>query len=162
MCQRVLPRTSFEERLPEGWFLSRLYKGNRILYYNNVKVASLADSFDIESKVNAIINNPPEAVQAALYQDGRMPAIELSSNIQKKLVKKGIIPYEFALNCLHSIESWLYKIIPARQNTTVNSTSTSVTVGTTRTVIVSTQHFYSCLPGTPEFVTHKENVLLLM
>lgn len=114
MCQRVLPRTSFEERLPEGWFLSRLYKGNRILYYNNVKVASLADSFDIESEVNEIINNPPEAVQAALYQDGRMPAIELSSNIQKKLVKKGIIPYEFALNCLHSIESWLYKIIPAR------------------------------------------------
>lgn len=114
MFQRVLPRTSFEERLPEGWFLSRLYKGNRILYYNDVKVASIADSFAIESEVNEIINNPPEVVQAALYRDGKMSAIELSSNIQKKLVKKGLIPYEFALNCFHGIDSWLYKIVPAR------------------------------------------------
>lgn len=114
MCQRVLPRTSFEEHLPEGWFLSRLYKGNRILYYNDMKVASLTDNFNIESDVYKIINNPPEVVQAALYQDGKMSAAELSSNIQKKLVKKGIIPYEFALNCLHSIESWLCKIIPVR------------------------------------------------
>lgn len=114
MCQRVLPRTSFEERLPDGWFLSRLYKGNRILYYNDVKVASLADSFAIEANVSEIINNPPEVVQAALYQAGKVSAIELSSNVQKKLVKKGLIPYEVALNCLHGIESWLYKIVPSK------------------------------------------------
>ena len=114
MCQKVLPRTSFEERLPEGWFLSRLYKGNRILYYKDIKVVSLPDSFDIEARVSDVISNPPESVQAALYQDGKLAALELSSNVQQKLVKKGIIPYEFALNCLHSIESWLYKYIPAK------------------------------------------------
>ena len=28
MCQRVLPRTSFEERLPEGWFLGLILGRN--------------------------------------------------------------------------------------------------------------------------------------
>lgn len=114
MCQKVLPKTSFEERLPEGWFLSRLYRGNRILYYKDIKVVSLPDSFDIESRVADIINNPPESVQAALYQDGKLAALDLSPNVQQKLVKKGIISYEFALNCLHGIESWLYRYIPTK------------------------------------------------
>lgn len=114
MHQRVIPKASFEERLPQGWFLSRLYKGRRILYYNNIKVASLPDGFDIESRVNDIIDNPPELVQAALYQNGMMSAIELSSRVQKKLVKKGIIPYELALNCIHGVESWIHGIIPSK------------------------------------------------
>lgn len=114
MCQKILPKTSFEELLPDGWFLSRLYKGKRILYYNEVKAASLADTFNIDAHVLDVINNPPESVQAALYRDGKIAALDLSSNVQQKLVRKGIIPYEFALNCLHGIEGWLHKHIPSK------------------------------------------------
>lgn len=113
MFQKVLPKTSFEQRLPEGWFLSRLYKGNRILYYNDVKVARISDDFNIEERVSEIINNPPEVVQVELYQEGKISVSELSSAVQQKLVRKGVIPYEFALNCLPGIESWLHKYIPA-------------------------------------------------
>lgn len=114
MFERILPRYSFEQSLPDGWFLSRLYKGKRVLYYNDVKVASIADDFDIETNVKSLIANPPEAVQQALYQDGKVQATELSPAVQKKLIKKGIIPYEFALNCFHDLESWLHRYIPAR------------------------------------------------
>lgn len=114
MYQKVLPRASFEENLPTGWFLSRLYKGKRILYFNNEKVASLVDDFDIESKVSSIINNPPECVQIPLYQAGKISIKDLSIANQQKLVRKGIISYEFALNCLHNIESWLHRYIPSK------------------------------------------------
>lgn len=136
MCQKVLPKTSFEERLPEGWFLSRLYRGNRILYYKDIKVVSLPDRFDIESRVADIINNPPESVQAALYQDGKLAALDLSPNVQQKLVKKGIISYEFALNCLHGIESWLYRYIPTKAEYAGVTYKIDAIVGMTRTEIV--------------------------
>lgn len=110
--QKVLPRTTFEERLPEGWYLSRLYKGSRVLYFENIKVASVQDTFNIESDVRNIINNPPECVQAKLYEHGRLKMQELSVNVQKKLVRAGIISYEVALNCLESIREWLYKFVP--------------------------------------------------
>lgn len=113
MCQKVLPRTSFEEHLPEGWFLSRLYKGNRVLYYNDIKVASIADTFDIETAVSKIIENPPESVQVSLFQEGKLKANEISMEAQKRVVRKGIIAYEAALNCFRGIESWLYKYVPS-------------------------------------------------
>lgn len=114
MHQKVLPRTSFEKHLPQGWVLSRLYKGNRILYYNDIKVASLSDTFDIEAQVRKVIDNPPEIVQAALYQEGKLAVDKLSSNVQQKLVRQGIISYEFALNCLHNLDSWLHRYVPSK------------------------------------------------
>lgn len=113
MVQKVIPKTSFEEQLPTGWFLSRLYKGNRILYFKDIKVASLKDGFDLENRVQNIITNPPECVQAELYQSGMITALELSPKVQKKLVQHGVISYEFALNCLHNIESWLHRFVPS-------------------------------------------------
>lgn len=113
MLQRVLPRTSFEEHLPEGWFLSRLYKGNRILYYKDIKVARIFDSFDIEETVTSIINNPPKCVQSALYKDGRLTANSLDIDVQKRLVRQGIISYEAAINCIDGSESWINQFIPS-------------------------------------------------
>lgn len=112
MLQRVLPRTSFEQQLPDGWFLSRLYKGNRILYYNNVKAASIPDTFNLEAEVQRVISNPPECVQAELYNDGKLKVTSLSTAVQKKLVRSGLIPYEFAVNCLSGIADWLSKHVP--------------------------------------------------
>lgn len=93
MIRKVLPRTSFEQQLPEGWWVSRLYKGNRNLYYKDVKIASLRDDFNIEHSVKLIIDNPPEKIQELLYLDGILAVTELSSKIQKRLIRKGIIGY---------------------------------------------------------------------
>ena len=112
MLQRVLPRTAFEQQLPDGWFLSRLYKGSRILYYKDIKAASIPDTFNIEAEVQSVISEPPECVQAALYNDGKLKAANLSSAVQKKLVRSGLISYEFAVNCLTGIADWLSKHVP--------------------------------------------------
>lgn len=113
MFQRVLPRASFECELPEGWFLSRIYKGNRILYYNDVKVARVADTFDIENAVQSIIANPPAVVQPALYKAGLMKLEELNINAQKKLVKQGVISYDTAVQVLPHLYEWLSRNTPS-------------------------------------------------
>ena len=112
MLQRVLPRTAFEQQLPDGWFLSRLYKGSRILYYKDIKVARIPDTFNIEAEVQRVISEPPECVQAVLYNDGKLKAEKLCESVQKKLVRNGLISYEFAVNCLTGIADWLSKHIP--------------------------------------------------
>ena len=114
MQQRVLPRASFEERLPDGWFLSRLYKGNRILYYKDTKVASVPDDFQIESTVLNIIQNPPTAVQVIMYQEGLISSDCICAEAQKQLVKKGLVTYEFAQKCFQNISSWLKRYVPAK------------------------------------------------
>lgn len=106
MLRKVLPRTSFEQQLPDGWWLSRLYKGNRILYYNDIRVVSLPDDFNIEQSVKNVIDNPPEMIQEMLYQDGRLAVTDLSSKIQRRLIRKGILPYEL-------VNSDIDNIIPA-------------------------------------------------
>ena len=110
--QKVLPKATFEERLPEGWYLSRLYKGRRVLYFDNIKVASLEDTFNLETDVFNIINNPPECAQAKLYEQGKLVIQNLSTNVQKKLIKAGIISYEVALNCLSNLQDWLERYVP--------------------------------------------------
>ena len=109
---RVLPRNSFENNLPDGWFLGRLYKGSRILYYKDIKVSRIQDTFNIESEVYRIISNPPECVQEALYSDNKIQAENLNTAVQKKLIRKGLISYEFAVNCLKGLSDWLSRYTP--------------------------------------------------
>lgn len=113
MIRKVLPRTSFEQQLPDGWWLSRLYKGNRNLYYKDIKVVSLRDDFNIENSVKLVINNPPEKIQETLYLDGNIAVTELSSKVQRKLVRKGIVSYEYATHEIADSDTWLNNTIPA-------------------------------------------------
>lgn len=114
MCQHVLPKSAFESMLPDGWFLSRLYRNNRILYYRDIKVARIADTFDVENVVSAIINNPPECVQEQLYLDRKIGVASLSETIQKKLIRKGVISIEVAKNCLTNLSTWLSQWVPKK------------------------------------------------
>lgn len=112
MLQRVIPKTSFETRLPDGWFLSRLYKGKRVLYYKDIRVDSLTDGFDIEDRVRQIILNPPDYMQFYLYRDGKIGLGNLTPKTQKKLVTSGMVSYEVALNCFKDIRDWLCHYVP--------------------------------------------------
>lgn len=98
--------------MPEGWYLSRLFAGKRILYYNDIKVAHIIDDFDLESRVHDVINNPPEKIQPALYRDGRISVSELSPKIQRKLVKSGEVTLELANECIPDVKDWINENIP--------------------------------------------------
>lgn len=112
MSARILPRNSFEQQLPDGWFLSRLYRGNRVLYYRDIKVKSIPDDFSIQENVYAIISNPPAAIQHRLYEEGRLTIEALDTKVQKKLIKNGIISFEEALKRIPTLCKWLMQLRP--------------------------------------------------
>lgn len=104
----VMSKYSFEENLPAGWHLGKVYRGKRTLYFNDIKLMAVDDDFDIQSKVQAVIANPPKEVIGEYVKAGIINPDEIKdSAVQKYLVKSGIIAVPQAYSIFSRLRTWL-------------------------------------------------------
>ena len=83
-----MSKYSFEDSLPMGWHLGKVYRGKRAVYYNDIKLTTVDDDFEIANHVQEIIDNPPKEFLAAYVREGKIQASEIKDvATQKYLVK---------------------------------------------------------------------------
>lgn len=105
---QVFSKYSFEKDLPAGWHLGKVYRGKRAVYYNDIKVSTVSDDFDIETRVQEIVKNPPKEVVGAYIQEGTLDACDITDiEIQKYLVKSNIVPTREAYSIFSRLRDWL-------------------------------------------------------
>ena len=110
----VMSKYSFEERLPEGWHLGKLYRGKRAIYYKDIKLGTVEDDFAIAQRVQEIIENPPKEVIASYVKEGKIQASCVKdAATQKYLVKSKVVSVTQAYSLFPRLRAWLDRQKPS-------------------------------------------------
>ena len=110
----VMSKYSFEDSLPIGWHLGKVYRGKRAVYYNDTKLTTVDDDFEIANRVQEIIDNPPKEVLAAYVREGKIQASEITDvATQKYLVKSGTVSVTQAYSLFSRLRTWLDRQKPS-------------------------------------------------
>lgn len=110
----VMSKYSFEERLPKGWHLGKLYRGKRAIYYNDIKLGTVEDDFAIAQRVQEIIENPPKEVISSYVKEGKIQAACVKdAAAQKYLVKSEAVSVTQAYSLFPRLRAWLDRQKPS-------------------------------------------------